>query len=147
MNGFLSQNVLITRISNSSAAAQTAVTSSVLDMAGYDGVLFLAALGDVTSGSILTLTANENTANSTSSPTPTAITGGASSGATAGATNYDSKIIAVDVYRPTKRYVYVVLTRTTQDAVVDGIFAVQYRGRSVPETNSGMIEMIRTAVN
>jgi hypothetical protein len=120
----------ITRISNSSAAAQTEVVSDVLDMAGYDSVMIIATLGDVTSTSVLTLTVKENTANSTSSPTPSTVTD-ATCTFTAGATDADNKLMIVDVIRPSKRYVFASLTRTTANAVVDSITAIQYNSRSV----------------
>ncbi|MCU9611823.1 hypothetical protein OEK97_28360, partial [Escherichia coli] len=66
----LNKAIKITRAANSSAAAQTEVLTSVLDMQGYDGVMFVALLGDVTATSVLTLTAKGNTASSTSSPSP-----------------------------------------------------------------------------
>lgn len=145
MNGLLTQNVKIDRVANAAAAAQTAVTSSVIDMAGYDGVAFFALLGDVAATSVLTLTAKENTANSTTTPTPTAITGGAST-FTAAASDADNKVLGVDVVRPTKRYVFAVLTRTTADAVVDGILAVRYRGKSLPISNSDLLALAQSIV-
>ena len=66
----LSKAIKITRVANSAAAATTEVLSSVLDMQGYDGVMFIALLGDITATSVLTLTAKGNSANSTSSPSP-----------------------------------------------------------------------------
>lgn len=127
------------------AAGTSAQNSSVLDMSGYDSVIFIAMLGDVTSGSVLTLTINENTASSTSSPTPTAVTDGATAAYTAGASDADSKCLVVDVHRGlTKRYVYAALTRTTQNAVINGILAIQYNARSLPVTQSS--DLIATAL-
>ena len=128
----------ITRVENSAVAAQTEVLTDVLDMAGYDGVMFVALLGDITDTCVLTLTAKENTASSTSSPTPTSVTDGSCT-FTAGASDADSKLMIVDVVRPSKRYVFASLTRTTANAVVDGIIAIQYRGRSVPITQGSTV--------
>jgi hypothetical protein len=129
----------ITRVLNSVTAGTSAQNTSVLDMSGWDGVLFVALLGDVTSGSVLTLTAYENTANSTSSPTPTAVTGGATSAVTAGASDADNLALIVDVNRPSKQYVYAALTRTTQNAVIDGVVAIQYKGRTAPVTQGATV--------
>lgn len=128
----------ITRVENAAAAGQTELKTDVLDMSGYDGVMFVAILGDVTDTSVLTLTAKQNTANSDSSPTPTSITG-ASATFTAGASDADNKLLVVDVVRPTSRYVFASLTRTTANAVVDGIIAIQYRSRSVPVTQGSTV--------
>lgn len=137
--GFLSTDIEISRVANAAAAATTEVLTSVLDMSGWDGVVFVALLGDVTATSVLTLTAKENTADSTSAPTPTNITGAATAAFTAGASDADNKALVVDVLRPSKRYVFASLTRTTANAVVDGIIAIRYRGREVPAAMAASI--------
>lgn len=126
----LSKETKTVRVANAAAAAQTEVLSSVLDMQGYDGVMFIALLGDVTATSVLTLTAKGNTASSTSSPTP--VTQVATAPFTAGASDADNKLLVVDVFNPALRYVFASLTRTTANAVVDGIVAIQYTAEQRP---------------
>lgn len=122
----------ITRVMNAVTAGQTSQDSSVLDMAGFDGVIFIALLNTVVDTCVLTLTAKENTANSTSSPTPTSVTDGATAALTASGNS--NNVLAVDVVRPSKRYVFANLTRTTANATIDGIIAIQYRTRNLPVT-------------
>lgn len=141
----LSQQVKIDRVANAATAGTTAVTSSVLDMQGYEGVLFLAMTGVVTDTSVLTLTAYENTANSTSGGT--AISGGATTPVTGSSNNADNKEFAVDIVRPTKRYVYATLTRTTANAVVNGIIAIRYKGRTQPVVNDSLLQLVKSIVN
>lgn len=124
----------VTRVSNSAAAAQTAIDSSRVDMTGFDSVVFIALLGDVTVSSVLTLTAKENSADSTSGAA--AITGAATAAYTATATDADNKLLVSDIFRPSLRYAYVSLTRTAANAVVDGILAVQYNSKALPITQS-----------
>lgn len=133
----LSKDVKITVVAAAATAAQTAVTSDVLDMSGYDGVMFIALTGDVTATSVLTLTAKANSANSTSSPTP--VTQKATDAFTAGASDADSKALVVDVFKPTLRYVFAELTRTTANAVVGGIIAIQYQASNKPTTNDASV--------
>lgn len=133
----LSTDVRITVVSPAATAAQTEIVSSVLDMAGYDGVMFIALTGDVTDTSVLTLTAKGNTANSTSSPTP--VTQKATTAFTASATSADSKALVVDVVRPTLRYVFASLTRTTANAVVGGIIAIQYNAANRPTSHDASV--------
>lgn len=133
----LSKGIKITVVEAAAAAAQTALTTDVLDMSGYEGVLFIALTGDVTSGSKLTLTAKGNSANSTSSPTP--VTQTATTEVTAGATDSDSKALMVDVYKPPLRYVFAVLARTTQDAIVGGIIAIQYGAHNKPTSQDASV--------
>jgi hypothetical protein len=139
MNVNLSKNIKISRVANSSAAATTDVTGSVSDMNGFDGIMYIALLGDVTVNSVLTLTAKENTANSTSSPTPTAITGAATAAYTATATDSDNKALVVDVCRPLKQFQFPVLSRATANAVVDGIIAIQYRAHLKPTVQDATV--------
>lgn len=130
MNSLL-RSIDVRVVSGAVAAGTTEVVSSVIDMQGYDGVLFVALTGDVTDTSVLTLTAKGNTANSTSSPTP--VTQAAAT-FTAGASNADSKSLVVEVANPLMRYMFASLTRTTANAVVNGIIAILYRGHIQPST-------------
>lgn len=133
----LSKNVKVTRVAASAVAAQTEVVSSVLDMQGFDGVLFIAFLGDVTTAAVLTLTAKGNSANSTSSPTP--VSQVATAAFTADGTSADNKMLMVDVYDPALRYMFASLTRTAANAVVDGIVAIQYMAESRPTTHDAAV--------
>ena len=133
----LTNDVKITVVSPAAVAATTEILSDVLDMQGYEGVMFVALTGDVTVNSVLTLTAKGNTASSTSSPTP--VTQKATAAYTATASDADSKAIVVDVFRPTMRYVFASLTRTAANAVIGGIIAIQYQARNKPTTNDASV--------
>jgi hypothetical protein len=133
----LLKEVKITVVEAAAAAGTSALTSDVLDMSGYEGVMFIALTGDVTDTSVLTLTVKGNSANSTSSPTP--VTQKASDAFTASATSADSKAIVVDVYKPTLRYVFAELSRATANAVVGGILAVQYCARNKPTSQDATV--------
>lgn len=133
----LLKDVKVTVVEAAAGAAQTELVTDVLDMQGFDGVMFVALTGDVTSGSVITLTVKANSANSVSSPTP--VTQKATGAVTAGATDADSKVLAVDVYKPTLRYVFASLTRTTQDAIVGGIIAIQYGAHKKPTEQAASV--------
>lgn len=125
----------ITRVANDAAASTTDVDSSRVDMTGYDSVMFIAILGDVTVGAVLSLTAKSNAADSTSSST----TEKAGTTITAGASDYDNKMLIVDLHRPTLRYAYCSLQIDTANAVVDGIIAIQYNAKSMPVTQGSTV--------
>jgi len=133
----LSKSIKVTVVEAAAAAAQTELVTDVLDMSGYEGVLFIAMTGDVTTSSVLTLTVKGNSANSVSSPTP--VTQKATDAFTAGATSADSKVLMVDVYKPTLRYVFGSLTRTAADAVVGGIIAIQYGAGLKPTSQDATV--------
>jgi hypothetical protein len=115
-------------------AGTSTLTSDVVDLQGWDGCLFIALTGDATSGTVLTLAALGNTANSTSGAV--AITGASASYTSTSATDADNKMLLVDVVRPLKRYAHVTLTRATQNCVCNGIIAIKYRGAKAPITQS-----------
>lgn len=127
----LLKNVKITRVAASAAAAMTDVTGSILDMAGFDGVLFIAMTGDVTDTAVLTLKAQQNTLNQAGGMADLVGT----AAFTANATSADGKALALDVYKPREQFVRTVLTRATANAAVDGILAIQYEARSKPTSH------------
>src|ERR1043166_586765 len=125
----------ITRVSNSAVAGTTDIDSARVDMTGFDSVMFIALLGDVTSTSALQLIAKSNAADSTSSST----TEKAGTAITAGASDYDNKALVVDLHKPQNRYAYCTLVIDTANAVVDGIIAIQYNARSVPTSQPSSV--------
>ncbi len=127
MNNLLEVITPVT-IANPAAAGTSLITSSALDTAGYDGVQFIVSLGAVTDNCVLTLTPLVNATNSNSGGT--AITNATTAAFTA-ATSSNTLIVS-DVIKPSKRYVYCTLGRTTQNAVLNCIIAVLYRPRTIP---------------
>lgn len=124
--------ISVSRVSNAAAAAQTDINGTAVDMQGWEGVTFVAALGDVTATSVLSMKAQQGAASNGSDGVD--VTGSATNAFTAGASDADNKLLVVDVVNPTSRYVRPVLSRGTANAVVDGIIAIRYRGRKVPAT-------------
>ena len=129
------KDCMITRVENAAGAAQTELLTDVLDMSGWDGVVFIALLGDITVSSVLTLTVYSNSSNSASGGTSESAT----AAYTATATDADNKLLVAEVVRPTARYVYGSLTRTAANAVVDGIIAIQFRGTKSPITQGSTV--------
>lgn len=131
----LSKNVKYTKISNGATAGTSELDSSIIDMAGFDGAMFFVDLATVVDGSVMTLTVQQNTANSTSGMA--AITGAS---ATFTASTSSNKVLMVDVYRPLQEFLRVAFTRTTQNATVNSIYVIQYNARFRPTTqDSGVI--------
>lgn len=118
----------VTRAANAAAAAQTDVTSSAIDTKGFEGCLFIVAMGSITSGAV------------TSAYVAQCDTSGGSYTELDGtrltiADDDDNQVFLLDVKQPTERYLKCVVDRATQDAVVDGIVAVQYGAAAVPTTH------------
>ncbi len=126
----LLSNVKMILVSAGAVAAQTEVDSDILDMLGFDGVLFVAILGTVTASSVLTLVAQQYTAATGGSMVT--ITGATATHTDAGAGADSSKCLIVDVFRPQQRYVRAAFTRTAANAVLQGILAIQYMAGKKP---------------
>ena len=111
------------RGAGAAAAAQTDVVSEIVDLNGYDSILAIAALGDVSDGSVLGLVLEfGDDAGGSDMAAHTDLDGDAVSATfTAGAADADDKVLAIVHNNPTKRYVRARLTRGTADAVVEGI--------------------------
>lgn len=112
------------------AAANTDQNTAILDMSGFDGVIFIAPITDSVAGGVATLKAESNTANSDSGMA--AITGAEATVTCAVNDDVNGKLLIVDVYRPLKRYVQGVITSATQNIAFGDMIAIQYSGRVAP---------------
>lgn len=141
----LLKNVKVTRVSAGGAgtASATPTKGTVLDMAGFESVMFIAEMGNVLTTSVVSLRAAQGTTNDTAEMD--LLTG--SSGGTAGASDMDDKIIILDVVRPTERYVEVQLFHVTADAPFDSIVAIQYGARNMPVTQGSTVYDSDTLAN
>lgn len=125
----LLKDIKIVRVLNAVAAGTSPQNGSILDMSGWDGVTFIALLGTLTATQVTSLKAQQGNQSNLSDVADLA-------GTLVGplADGDSNKCLALDVYRPTDRYVRCVVNRGTANAVIDGIVAVQYRGRKSPVT-------------
>lgn len=127
----LENNVVLDRVSNAAAAAQTAVTSSSVDMANFEGVRFIAFLGAIDSSGAPELKVQQS-----SDDGSTDAYSDLEGSAVAAADTNDNGLLVVDVKRPLKRYLRAVLSRSGGDAALDGIIAEKYGARLAPVTQT-----------
>lgn len=129
----LSKNVKVTQALGYFAAGQTKETSSIIDMDGYEGVMFVVSLGTLIQNGTLHAYLEENTANTTVGmvAAPTTV---AAHTVSAGDAALTQSCIIYDVYQPGKQFVQMNITPATQNAVILGITAVQYTSRVKPPT-------------
>lgn len=123
---------IIEQCSGSVAAGTSAINGEVQSTDGAAAITVIASLGDVTTGSVLTLQLQHGTSSSTASMSDIA---GASCTFTAGASDADDKILAVTIHRPKNAYYRGVLTRTTANAVLNNMTALKF---NVPKTPTGL---------
>ena len=135
MDNFLN-NCKVTYVLAPVADGQAATATSIVDMAGWDGVAFIALTGDVTSGCVLTLTAQQDELNGAGGMA--SLTGTATYTALS-ATDADNKALILDVQKPNKQFVRALFTSATQNAVKAGVIAIQYRGTSLPAVQGATV--------
>lgn len=130
----LTHETRTTRVMDAVAAGASSQNGSVIDMAGFDAVRFIALFGALTADQVTRLKVQHgDEAN------------GGDMADIAGAItepleDADSdKVLIVDVSRPMKRYVRAVVVRGTANAVIDGVIAEQYRARTLPTVQSGSV--------
>lgn len=114
-------NVEVVVVEAAAAAGTTELTTDVIDMAGFTGVMFVAHLGDVTDTSELSLTGDHSDASGSGF---VELAGAISH--TADATDADGKALVLDIASPEKQFIRARLGRATANAVVNGIIAIKY---------------------
>lgn len=126
----LLKNAKVTRVSADGAGAASATPSkgTIIDMSGFNAVMFVAVMGDVVATSAVSLRVAGSDTNSSGSMT---LLDG-SAGGTAGAGDYDDKLVILDVEKPRHRYLEAQLFHQTANAPFDAILAIQYNARSMP---------------
>ena len=129
MENLLKDCVITQHMNAVAAGTSTQTSAAALDMAGYEGCIFIASLGTVTDTSALALTVLGVATNVVSGGV--AVTGAAASFTALTSSN---TMLVVDVIRPATRYLYVTLARATANAVINCIIAIRYRARNKPVT-------------
>lgn len=118
------------RVMNAVAAGTSAQTSSVIDTAGYDGVKINTAFGAITTGAVTSVkiqqSSDDGVADAYSDLEGSSVTV---------ADDDDNQVVIHDIYRPQKRYLKVVVSRATQNAVIDGITAMRYGAKKLPPSD------------
>lgn len=124
----LIKDVKLTRVMNAVAAGTTAQNSSEIDMEGFEGVMFILAVGTLTATQTTSIKAQQ-----------TSTTGsGYADLAGSGSGDFDdadsNQCAVLDVYKPREQFLRAVVTRGTANAVIDGVFALQYGPGKRPTT-------------
>jgi hypothetical protein len=108
--------------------------ANVLDMAGFEGVMFLALPMTVTAAGTIGIIPKFGSSSGTLTLAATSFWAGTSTlGAT---TDMSQKYFALDIIKPIQRYVGVRLHRATQNSNLAGIIAIQYGEHKQPTTSN-----------
>jgi hypothetical protein len=122
----IGRHTVVTRVSNAEAAATSDITSTAVDMSLYDNVAFVVTFGTITASAVTSVKVQGSHDNSNWADLEgTAITV---------ADDDDNQVFVAEVLQPAHRYVRCIVDRGTQNAVVDGIIAIQHGIRYLPVT-------------
>lgn len=120
-----------TAITPAAGVAGTAdINGTILDMQNYEGVLMMCRLGVITANAATSVKAQQGAESNLSDAADLEATG------ITVADDDDNQLFVIDLYRPTERYVRLVVDRATENAVVAEAHYVQYGPRKRPVTNT-----------
>jgi hypothetical protein len=121
---FLSRQKVV-KVADHSTASTADVTSSIVDTAGYDGVVFMTSFG--TANATNTVKVQQNTANQT--------TGMADVVGTSVASGSSDEDVIIEIHKPTERYIQVVAARGAS-STLESVWAILYNGTPGLAANS-----------
>ena len=122
----LSSGILISESSPYTGAGTSDVTGAAIDMAGYEGVIFIGNFGTAAANNTLLLHQSSDDA-ATDAYTEVL---GTQVGVGAG-----DELVWLDIYRPGERYVKCIAERGTS-TTLETVVAIRYGGRNNPEDNT-----------
>lgn len=126
----LAYNTRVTRGLNGQSSNATS-TGNVLDMAGFEGVMFILMGSSLLEGS----TDIELQAKGSTSSTGTYTTYASAAASTMATGTYDRKMLVLDVYKPLKRYIKPVVAGASSDVkFCKSVAAIQYGARTPGST-------------
>lgn len=135
----LVKNVKVDQVLGYYAAAQTTRKSDVIDMAGYEGCMFIFEFGTLLETGTIACDINGNTTNATGG---TKLAGGATYTVTAAGALLGKSAIVVDIFQPeptTSRYIEAMITLGVANTLITGITAIRYQGKYKPELTTGLL--------
>ena len=124
----LSQAITIT----AGASGSTAINGTILDMAGYDGVLVEVQFGAITAGAATSIKMQQDISSTMGGATDLEGTSQTI------ADDDDDKLFYIDLKRPKEQYVRLVVSRATQASTCAATYK-RYRGRNKPSVHGSNV--------
>ena len=137
------KHIKVTRVMNAVAAGTTTQNGTGVDMTGFEGVLFVAAFGTLTATQVTSLNAQQSSDDGSTDTYDDLA--GTKAGPLADADS--NKLLAIDVYRPQKKFVRPTVVRGTANAVIDGVIAIQYNLKKEPSTQPTSVSASKAIVS
>ena len=126
----LTYDIKITRVMDAVAAGTDDTNEgTVLDMSNCQGVVFVAAFGEITATSVTKIVAQQGDESDGSDMSDLEESAVSVTPATD-----NNKLVVLEIKKPAKRYVQCNVVRATANAVIDGMIAIQYGYSKLPVT-------------
>lgn len=126
LTGYLSDNILFTKVEDHTTAGTSDVESDSVDMSNYTGVIFVTSFGTAATDNGCHI---ESSSDDGSSDTFADLTG---TEALSGSSDED---VWLDLRNPRERYVRAECLRGTS-STLESVWAIRYGGRSLPTDNT-----------
>lgn len=126
LTGYLTDNVLLTKVADHSAANTTDVTGTSVDLQNYTGVVFLTSYGTAASNNTCHA---ETSSDDGSADAYTDLTG------TEVGVSTSDEDVWLEIARPVERYMRVVCQRGTS-STLESVWAIRYGNRTLPADNT-----------
>ena len=110
----------------SRTAGQTAINGAMVDMQGYEGVVAVVEMGTIAATAVTSIKWQQSDTTTAADFTDLEGTG------LAIADDAGDEIFVSELYKPTKRYVRLVVSRGTANATLRAATYIQYKARSAP---------------
>lgn len=101
-----------------------------LDMLGYEGVLIIVKFATIATGAVTAIKAQQGAASNLSDAADLAGTGRAV------ADDDDNQIFQIDIFKPTERYVRLVIDKDASNATAESAIYIQYGAHKLPVSNN-----------
>lgn len=111
--------------------------SDRIDMAGFEGVIFIAPITDSAITGIATATIQQNTADSDTGMA--AVAGAVATATSAANDDLNGQLLVVEAYRPRERYVQCTLTSATANIAYGNVIAILYGKKKKPVTDHSTV--------
>jgi hypothetical protein len=125
----ITKSAKMTRVLNATASGTSTVNGSVIDMQGYQSVTFVCCMGGIASSAVTTMKVQSNTSSATGTM------GDLAGSAISIADTDDNKVVAIEIVNPRERYLRPVITRSTANAGIDSVIALQTQAAAEPVTH------------
>lgn len=118
-------------------ASNTDSNSDILDMAGYEGVIFITPIEDSTATGVAGLKIEQSDTNADGGMA--LITGASVTKTCTVNDDINGTLLTAEVYQPRKRYVQAVRTSATANIAFGTIIAIRYGAKKLPVTADATI--------